>query len=98
VLPTEDGDYTWHIFGKIEDTPVDVSMTSSPDTFGAVEAKAEVSFPAAEATTMSLSQQVSDTARLTQVSLIVGGAGLVLGIVGLVVGAVGLRAARRKTM
>src|SRR3712207_2445722 len=34
VLPAEVGDYTWHIFGKIEDTPVDVSMTSSPDTFG----------------------------------------------------------------
>ena len=32
-IPSEVGDYTWHIFGKIEDTPVDVSMTSSPTTF-----------------------------------------------------------------
>ncbi len=39
VIPTEVGDYTWHIFGTIEETPVDISMTSSPDTFGSVEPK-----------------------------------------------------------
>src|SRR5688500_410300 len=33
VLPTEPGDYTWHIWGEIEDTPVDIEMTSGPDTF-----------------------------------------------------------------
>ena len=30
VLPTVAGDYTWHIWGAIKGTPVDVSMTSSP--------------------------------------------------------------------
>src|SRR3712207_3968541 len=28
VLPTQAGDYTWHIWGDIKGTPVDVSMTS----------------------------------------------------------------------
>ncbi|HEX9018405.1 MAG TPA: hypothetical protein VF806_04430, partial [Anaerolineaceae bacterium] len=33
IIPTELGDYTWHITGSINGTPVDVSMTSSPSTF-----------------------------------------------------------------
>ena len=45
VLPTETGDYTWHIWGDIEGTPVDVSMTSSPDTFGSVEPRLSLHSP-----------------------------------------------------
>lgn len=59
VLPTSDGDYTWHIFGSIENTPVDVSMTSSPDTFSAVQAKSTVAFPAPEATAAELQAQAA---------------------------------------
>ena len=54
VLPTADGDYTWHIWGTIENTPVDVSMMSGPETFGAVKAKSTVAFPAAESTPAEL--------------------------------------------
>jgi len=89
VIPTETGDYTWHIFGTIEETPVDISMTSSPDTFESVESKASVSFPSAEATTASV-------ARTAQTSLIVGGIGAGLGLLGLVFGALGFGAARRR--
>jgi hypothetical protein len=46
LLPTAAGDYTWQITGNIRDTPVDVRMTSGPDTFGAVEAKSTIAFPA----------------------------------------------------
>src|SRR5512146_113200 len=36
VMPTQLGDYTWHIFGTIENIPVDISITSSPTTFASV--------------------------------------------------------------
>jgi hypothetical protein len=87
LLPTEAGDYTWHIWGDIEGTPVDVSMTSSPDTFGSVEPKDEFAFPAAEPT----AQQLRDQARL---ALMVGILGAVLGLIGAILGFLGLRARR----
>jgi hypothetical protein len=87
VLPTEAGDYTWHIWGDIEGTPVDVSMTSSPDTFGSVEPKSESAFPAAEPTLQELRDQ-------SQLALIVGILGAVLGVIGIIVGCLGMRARR----
>ena len=94
VLPTKDGDYTWHIWGDIKGTPVDVSMTSSPDTFSAVEAKSAVAFPVAEATPAELQAQATTAAQAAQTALIVGIVGAVLGVIGIVVGVVGLRARR----
>jgi hypothetical protein len=94
LLPTREGDYTWHIWGDIKGTPVDVSMTSSPDTFGAVEAKSVVAFPAAEATPAELGAQAAAAAQAAQNALIVGIAGVLLGVAGIVVGFIGLRARR----
>jgi hypothetical protein len=94
ILPTEAGDYTWHIFGDIEGTAVDVSMTSGPDTFSAVEPKTSVSFPGAEASTGEI---VTKAASAAQTALIVGGIGAALGLIGLVLGVLGLRAARRQS-
>jgi hypothetical protein len=96
VIPTETGDYTWHIFGMIEETPVDVSMTSSPDTFSPVESKALVSFPSSEASTGELVAQASSAASTAQTALVVGGIGVVLGLLGLVFGLLGFQAARRR--
>jgi hypothetical protein len=96
VLPTRVGDYTWHIFGDINGTAVDVSMTSSPDTFGSGQAKSDLSFPDAEPSTADLRAMASDAAQTAQTALIVGVVGTVLGLVGTVVGIVGLRAAQRK--
>jgi hypothetical protein len=87
VLPTAAGDYTWHIWGDIEGTPVDVEMTSSPDTFSSVEAKADLSFPAAEQTAAELQAQA-------QTAMWVGVAGAILGLAGLITGVVSLQAAR----
>jgi hypothetical protein len=87
VIPTEAGDYTWHIWGEIEGTPVDVSMTSSPDTFSSVAPKNEVAFPAAEPTL----NELRDQARL---ALTVGIVGAVLGLIGIVMGFLGMRAKR----
>src|SRR5215207_1705274 len=84
VLPSEQGDYTWHITGDIKGTPVDVSMTSSPDTFGSVEAKSEVAFPSVEATPAELQAQAAAAAQAAQVALIVGALGTLLGVAGIV--------------
>lgn len=92
VLPTQAGDYTWHIWGDIKGTPIDVSMTSSPDTFSSIEAKSTVAFPAAEATPAELQAQVAAAQQAAQVALIVGVLGAVLGVAGIVVGVLGLRA------
>lgn len=94
VLPTVAGDYTWHIWGDIQGTPVDVSMTSGPDTFGAVEAKSVVAFPAPEPAPSELQAQAAAAARTAQQALILGVVGVVLGLAGIVVGALGLRARR----
>lgn len=90
-IPTEPGDYTWRIFGEIEGTPVDVSLTSAPDTFSPVAPKAELSFPVAEASPQELAAAAAAAAQRAQIALIVGGAGALLGVVGLVVGLIGLR-------
>jgi hypothetical protein len=94
VLPTEAGDYTWHIWGDINGTPVDVSMTSGPDTFGSVEAKSVVAFPAAEPTAAELRAEAAAVAESARLALIVGAVGALLGVAGIVVGVLGLRARR----
>jgi hypothetical protein len=92
VIPTETGDYTIHIFGKIEDTPVDVTMTSSPDTFSSIAAKSDMAFPRTDPTAAELKAQVSAAAQSAQIALIVGIVGAVLGVVGIGVGVMGMRA------
>lgn len=84
-IPSEVGDYTFRFFGDIQGTPVDVSMTSSPDTFSSVESKESASFPAE----VSASNQAVQTGDLT------GILGLLLGAIALVVSLLALRAARR---
>jgi hypothetical protein len=87
LVPTEAGDYTWHVWGQIEGTAVDVSMTSAPDTFDPVKSKSDASFPAAE-------PGVADLQAQANTALIVGIAGVVLGIVGIGTGVMGLGRAR----
>ncbi len=86
VIPAAVGDYTWHITGKINDTPVDVSMTSSPDTFNSAEEASMYTFPAA----------VNPSAGIANTALLVGGAGLVVGLIGLAFGLAALQASRRQ--
>lgn len=83
VVPTEAGDYTWRIVGMIETTPVDLSMTSGPDTFSPVEPKAAVAFPAPEATPAELQEQAAAAAQLAQVALGVAALGAICGVAGL---------------
>jgi hypothetical protein len=82
VIPTEVGDYTWHIWGDIRGTPLDVSMTSSPDTFGSAISPASMDFPGIEPLAADLQAQTASAARMGTIGLIAGIAGVVLGLVG----------------
>jgi hypothetical protein len=84
LVPAKVGDYTWHIFGKINDQVVDVSMTAAPDTFGSVEPLSNYAFPAA-------GSGAAEAAASAQTALYVGIAGIVLGLAGLVIGISALR-------
>jgi hypothetical protein len=93
VIPTATGDYTWHVFGKINDTPVDVSMTSSPDTFNSAESASTYLFPPPGAGAPDPAAQAASSA---STALLVGAGGLVVGLIALVVGLVAMQSARRQ--
>lgn len=86
VLPTEAGNYTWHIFGTIKTTPVDVKMTSGPNTFSAVQPKSNVAFPSALPSPSQLQQQIGGVNRLAVVALVIGVLGLLAGAGGVYYG------------
>jgi hypothetical protein len=79
VLPTEAGDYTWRIWGEIEGTSVDVTMTSGPGAFSAVEAKGQVAFPAAEPTPAELERRLAEATQATRAALLLGALGVLAG-------------------
>ncbi len=96
VIPTVLGDYTFHISGSINGTPVDVQMTSSPTTFGSAESKADYAFPVAEPSLADVQAQAAADASPARVALAVGIAGVVFGILGLVIGLMAVRSARQR--
>ncbi len=77
VIPTEPGEYTWHIWGNIEGTDIDAELASGPNSFSDVEMPTAYAFPYPLATARELQQQV-----LT--SLYVGVVGVGLGVIALV--------------
>jgi len=44
-IPTEPGDYTFRIYGTIDDVDVDETFTSSPEGFDSVAARADYELP-----------------------------------------------------
>ena len=92
LIPTEAGDYTFHLTGQIVDTPVDVTMTSSPETFTPVRPLNDVAFPGqagAEA-----QSEVAAARQIATWALVAGVVGALLGLAGLVM-AIANRPARR---
>jgi hypothetical protein len=59
-IPTLAGDYTFHIFGEIDGTPVDESFDSGPETFSSVESLEDLEFPNTVADPATLSSTVAD--------------------------------------
>ena len=98
-IPTLPGDYTYHIFGKVETKDVDESFTSSPEGFSSVDDPSDLQFPDKLPTTAELQSSITalqskssggsdDTAR------VLGVIGIIAGIVGVAAGGVALVARR----
>jgi hypothetical protein len=51
VVPMAAGDYTFHIFGTINDLAVDETFTSSPEGFGSVTDQSTIQFPQSTSST-----------------------------------------------
>lgn len=45
IMPTEPGDYTFHVTGSIHGQAVDVTVTSGPETFDTVRGTSDIQFP-----------------------------------------------------
>jgi hypothetical protein len=85
VIPTAVGDYTWHIFGKIEDTPVDISMTSSPTTFVSVDPPSTITIPGSAAAGLTSEMALAQANQRATIGMIAGLVGILIGLVSLVV-------------
>ena len=59
IVPTQIGDYRFHLTGSIEGVAVDVDIPSGPETFNSVEPSDKVMFPTKEQTPAQLTQNLS---------------------------------------
>jgi hypothetical protein len=50
LIPTAPGDYSFHLTGKIHDTPADLTVASGPDTFDPIEGTSDLEFPVKQPT------------------------------------------------
>jgi len=102
IMPTAPGDYTFHLTGAIHGEAVDITVTSSDETFETVRGTSEIQFPAKLPAVPDLVTRLDRMdARLASAddanaaadrALLVGGG---LGLLGVVVGAAALLVARR---
>jgi hypothetical protein len=69
LIPTVPGDYTFHLFGKVNDQDVDELFTSADGKFGSVDPVTDIMFPdltASAATTEAGSDTASTSAQITE--------------------------------
>jgi hypothetical protein len=45
LIPTQPGDYSFHVTGKIEDSAIDETFTSADGKFGSVDPVSDIQFP-----------------------------------------------------
>lgn len=86
VIPTEEGAYTFHIFGAIEGMEIDESFTSGPDTFAEVASRQTMNFPNQVGTVGSVETMASDANDTASTAMLLGIGGLAVGLLGLVMG------------
>lgn len=84
VVPTEPGDYSFHIFGTIGDVQIDETFTPGPETFSSVNDQADIQFPkSASASSAAVFGTVSGGGGFNMDAAAGGLAGLVIGAAGL---------------
>ncbi|MCO5176172.1 MAG: hypothetical protein M9890_04250 [Thermomicrobiales bacterium] len=86
IIPTEVGAYTIRIYGTIEGTDVDESITAGPDTFSEIESTDDISFPAVASSASDDGD--SDSSQTLAI------AGLIAGLLGLAAGGFALMRSR----
>ncbi len=59
LIPTRPGDYTFRLFGKINDTSVDESFSAAEGQFSTVEPVSDLQFPDAEISLADLQTQIT---------------------------------------
>jgi hypothetical protein len=104
IMPTAPGDYTFHLTGAIQGEPVDITVTSSDETFDTVRGTAEIQFPVKVPTLNEVATRLdrldtrlasADDAHAAANRALLVGAGL--GLLGVIIGAAALLVARRAT-
>lgn len=93
-IPTASGTYSFHIFGTIENTPVDETFTSGPDTFSDVEDASAMQFPTKVGSISSVSQTAQNAGDTADSARVFGIIGIVVGVLGLIAGVAGMMMAR----
>jgi hypothetical protein len=87
VVPTRIGDYTFHISGTVNTTPIDEKFESGPGRFGGIEDIAPLQFPNKVPSNSDLAAKLDDangkltiSIGLAAIAIVVAGASLALGL------------------
>lgn len=96
-VPTETGDYTFHVSGTIGDATVDESVTSGPTTFNSVEPLSAIEFPVSREDPARIQAEAAAARADAAAARTFAFIGIGAGILGLILGAVALsRSGRSK--
>ena len=102
IMPTTPGDYTFHLTGAIHGEAVDITVTSSDETFDTVRGTTEIQFPVKVPTLNEVATRLdridsrlaaADGAQAAADRSLLVGAGV--GLLGVIIGAAALVVARR---
>lgn len=83
-VPTETGDYTFHITGTIGDAPVDETITSGPSTFDSVQPLSAIAFPPQQEGASAVETAVQNAEAAAAMARSLAIAGIFLGLIGLI--------------
>jgi hypothetical protein len=93
-IPTAAGSFTFHVYGTINDTKVDESFTSGPNTFSDVADATTMQFPSKVPAVASVAQTANSAHSAADSARTLGIIGIVVGVLGLIAGVGGLMMAR----
>jgi hypothetical protein len=80
VVPTQTGDYTFHITGTIGTTKIDEKFESGPGRFDGVEDIAPLQFPKAVASNADLAARLDDANTKLTIAIAIAAAALVVSV------------------
>lgn len=94
-VPTETGDYTFHISGSIGEATIDESVTSGPQTFNSVEPMTPIEFPVPQPDSAALTAAAQSAQADADTARTIGIIGIVVGLLGLILAGVAFARAGR---